>query len=98
MCSNMSEKSARSRIRPYKKEAKWNYPHQPLQAMSNLCNNGFVIRKRLNINHCTEEFLSDLHFVKPDYWQVLKSFILDMLYSRHIAATATIKIPRPFSL
>lgn len=56
MCSNMSEQSARSRVRPYEKEAKQNYPHQPLWARSNLSNNGFVIRKRLNINHCAEEF------------------------------------------
>lgn len=79
MCSNMSGKSASGRMRPYKKEAKWNYPRQPLWVTSNLWNNGFVISERLNMNHHTEEFLSNLHFMKPDYEQVLESFVLDPL-------------------
>lgn len=36
--------------------------------------------------------------MKADYWQVLKSFILDKHSSWHIAATTRIRILRPFSL
>lgn len=95
-------KSAWSIARPYNEEAKWNYPRKPLWATSNLSNNGYVTRERINIKHCTERTLEQSiyafllwNLTTVRYW---KALILAPHYSRHTVVTTMLKIAKQFSI